>query len=72
MDKVQKLLIKVAKLYLHLWRSTTTGGSTPFESTNPPSRCKCGKCRPEEDPEDRLCCDNHARNDENPILTGLF
>ena len=56
------------KLYPHLWHSATaqiSGSATP---QSPPSWCKCGKCHEEEDPEDRLCCQNHPRNHENGVL----
>lgn len=67
-DEVRDTVTRIAKLYPHLWRSaigSAGGQSTPL---NPPSWCKCGKCHEEEDPQDRLCCNNHARNHENAVF----
>ena len=37
-------------------------------SQNPPSWCKYRKCHEEDDPQDRLCCNNRARNHENDVF----
>ena len=73
-EEVQEVLICMAKTCPHLWRSLTKTTSTvsspdePEKEADSPSWCICGKCRPEEDPQDRICCKNHAKNHENPIF----
>ena len=70
MEEVQDMVTRLAKQYPHLWRSTVSRMGGPPTAQNPPTWCKCGKCR-EEDSEDRLCCNNHARNHENGIFIVL-
>ena len=55
-------------MYPRLWRSATGSSGGPSAPLNPPSWCKCGKCHEEEDPQDRLCCENHVRNHENAVF----
>ena len=48
-EEVRDTVTRMAKLYPHVWRSATgtlAGSGAPL---NPPSWCKCGKCR-EDDP----------------------
>ena len=76
--EVADVMLKVAKVCPHLWRSFTINTDAPQLGQSPsgepntlpdrPSWCKCGKCHEEEDPEDRLCCKNHAKNHESPIF----
>ena len=69
MDKVQGAIIRMATLFPHVLRSAMDASTTTTrKNPDPPSWCKCGKCRPEEDPQDRICCKNHARNHENPVF----
>ena len=67
-DEVQVIVTRLAKQYPHLWRSAIARMEGPTAPTIPPSWCKCGKCHEEEDPQDRLCCNNHARNHENGVF----
>ena len=69
MEEVQGAIIRMATLFPHVWRSAMDASTTRTHANlDPPSWCTCGKCRPEEDPQDRICCKNHARNHENPIF----
>ena len=69
----------MAKVSPYLWRSlkrkysnseqtTTPPSGEPPSSEPPPSWCKCGKCRRESDPADRICCKNYDKNHENAIF----
>ena len=71
MGEVQDMVIRLAKLYPHLWRSAVALRDEPHVSQNSPSWCKCGKWH-EEDPQDRLCCNNHARNHDNPVFERIL
>ena len=66
-DEVQVIVTRLAK-HPHLWRSAIARMEGPTARTIPPSWCKCGKCHEEEDPQDQLCCNNHARNHENGVF----
>lgn len=57
----------------HLFRAVTGAASSESvvnasELESKPTWCKCQKCQEEEDPEDRICCNNKPKNHENPMF----
>ena len=66
--ELEEVLIAMASRCPQLWNSISKTGSTqvPTKPHLPPSWCKCGKCHPEPDPEDQICCKNKSKNHENP------
>ena len=67
-EDIEEMLLSVAERCPQLWKSVRQSRGDPgaSQSSARPSWCKCGKCREEEDPQDRICCKNHQKNHENP------
>ena len=63
-EELVSVLETVAAKYPHIWDIISGKRSTPPQTQVPPW-CKCGKCRSEDDPLDRICCKNHPKNHEN-------
>lgn len=60
------LLETVATTHPHVWAQISgTHPTPPLTQDQIPKWCKCGKCKSEEDPLDRICCKNHAKNHEH-------
>ena len=67
-------LAKMAEVCPHVFQyvaNNMSGPSEPPQPTEKPEWCKCGKCRNEAANEDRICCNNHPKNHENPIFTRI-
>ena len=67
-EDLEEMLASVAAKCPQLWNSISQPGIAPVPyKTHPvPSWCKCGKCRPEPEPEDNICCKNKPKNHEHP------
>ena len=59
-EELVSVLETVAAKYPHIWDLISEKLSAPPQTQVPPW-CKCGKCRSEDDPLDRICCKNHPK-----------
>ena len=65
-EQLVSLLEMVATKHPHVWAQISAEHPTPPQTRDQiPNWCKCGKCKSEEDPVDRICCKNHPKNHEN-------
>ena len=65
-EQLVSLLETVATKHPNVWAQISGKHPTPPQTQDRiPTWCKCGKCKSEEDPLDRICCKNHPKNHEN-------
>ena len=66
--ELEELLVSMASKCPQLWNSLLKTGIPPVPNKPhlPPPWCECGKCHPEPDPEDQICCKNKLKNHEHP------
>ena len=67
--ELEEMLMSVVSRCPQLWKNVRQSDDNPAgdpQSSGSPPWCKCGRCKEEEDPQDRICCKNNRKNHQNP------